>query len=297
MGNSLSIKVFEPDHSIKAAMFIVHGMQEHKERYYAFAEYLRERGIAVICYDLPGHGQSCTKEERGFFGEKHGWTNLVFSALEITFKAKSEYKDVPIIYFGHSMGTMIGRCFLQEYDSLIDGMILSGAPNYNPAAYLGKEIARAAFLARGTHSVTPALVEVAVGSFNKGVENPRTELDWLSVNEKNVDAYIADPDCGFPFTNKGYYDLFNGMTKMHDKNLFKKRNLNLPIYMFAGEEDPCIGGIKGFQSSIQFLKDVGYKNIYPKLYPGLRHETLQEENVEYIYQDIYKWIEKIISAG
>lgn len=291
-GFKLVKTVYRPEQEIKACVFIVHGMQEHQRRYKAFAEELAENGIAVVTYDLPGHGETGKGEDRGWFGAENGWDALVSSARDIAVYARNEFPDVPLIYFGHSMGTMIGRCFLQNYDGLIDGMILSGAPVYQKAASMGKTIAKMTARTAGKKGHSAMLDNLATGSFNKAIEDPRTPLDWLSYNEESVDRYIADEDCGFPFTVQGYYDLFSGMVQMARKELFRVSRPDLPIYFFAGEDDPCIGGKKGFDSSVSLLKKVGYRNITTKLYKNMRHETLQEKNAGAVIRDVIEWIEK-----
>ena len=291
MLENLSYKVFEVE-SPKASVVVVHGMQEHYKRYVEFASYLKDKGYAVFLYDLPGHGDSGSKEDRGYFGEEDGFNNLVLSSLEIVNLAKKTYPNVPVVYFGHSMGTMIGRCFLQNYDALVSAMILSGPPAYVSAAPFGRTIASTVASIKGKKAITPFLTTLAVGGFSKAVKNARTPLDWLSVNEDNVDAYIKDEDCGFHFTNQGYRDLFDGMVRMNNASLYRMHNKDLPIYIFAGEEDPCIGGHKGFESSIALLEKVGYTHIDRKLYEGLRHETLNEKCKEEVFEDVVKWIEE-----
>ena len=285
----LAKKVYRPEGEIKAAVFIVHGMEEHQRRYQAFAQYLNTKGIGVITYDLPGHGET-DPEERGWFGEKNGWDCLVNSAVEIGVLTKKEFPNVPVFYFGHSMGTMIGRTFLQKNDGLIDGIILSGVPNYTPAASAGVVLAKSIALEKGKKGHSKLLDTMATGSFNNVIENPRTPVDWLSYNEENVDRYIEDPDCGFPFTIQGYVDLFEGMLAMHDVKRFRCTKPELPIYVFAGEDDPCIGGKEGFDDSVNTLSKAGYETIETKLYPNMRHETLNETDCITVFEDVSAWI-------
>ena len=221
MSMNLAYTVFRPETEVKAALFVIHGMQEHKERYTSFAKYLNEQGIGVVTYDLPGHGETSKGSERGWFGDHDGWNNLVLSAVEIAQLTRKEFPDVPLVCFGHSMGTMIGRCFLQRYDSLIDAAIFSGAPAYVGAARAGVALANTISAIRGKKGHSKTLDKLATGSFSKAVKNPRTPLDWLSVNTENVDRYIADPDCGFPFTCRGYHDLFAGMVQMNNVSLYR----------------------------------------------------------------------------
>lgn len=181
---NLSYKFYRPETDAKAVVFCVHGMQEHKIRYDAFAKYLNENGIACITYDLPRHGKSAKDGKLGYFSDQDGWKTLVNSAVEIAKMAKEEYPDLPLIYFGHSMGTIIGRVFLQEHDALIDGCILCGIPCYQGACKLGILLAKAVVKVKGKDSQSRFLENLATGSFNKVIDNPETDVDWLSYNKK-----------------------------------------------------------------------------------------------------------------
>lgn len=296
MNNHLSYRIFQPESEPEAVVFTVHGMQEHKERYEALARYLNTQNIACITYDLPGHGETAGDEEnKGWFGEKDGWKNLVESAVDIAVLAQREFPGKPVIFFGHSMGTMIGRAFLETYDGLIDGMILSGAPCYNPGCIFGKATAQLIGKAKGKKGHSRLLDVMATGSFNKAIEHPRTDLDWLSYNEKNVDDYIADEWCGFPFTIQGYADLFELMIRMNDVSLYRCTKPDLPILFFAGEDDPCTGGDKGFRNSVETIEKAGYQNVESRQYPHMRHETLHEDDAETVMKDTADWIrEKVL---
>ena len=297
MSETLATRIYRPETEVKAVMFVVHGMQEHQQRYVKFAEYMASRGIAVITYDLPGHGETSSKEDRGWFGEKNGWRFLAATLTEVCLMAKKEFPDVPVICFGHSMGAMLARTFLQVHDAMIQGLILSGAPNYNPAAKLGRRIAGQRVRRRGGRSHSTLLDALATGSFNSSIKEPRTRLDWLSYNEENVDRYIADEDCGFPFTAQGYYDLFDGMEMMADVKRYHCSNPYLPIRFIAGEDDPCTGGPKGLKDSMSRLEKAGYRSITCKVYPGMRHEILQEKAADAVSAEVADWIlEKVVKV-
>ena len=138
MKTQLATSFFKPEDNIKAVMLIVHGMAEHRKRYDEFATSLSEHGIGVLTYDQRGHGESVKDStELGFFGSENGWLNLVEDAADFLKQLKKEYR-VPVILFGHSMGSMVARCVLKRYETLIDAVILSGAPNYTSAAAAGK---------------------------------------------------------------------------------------------------------------------------------------------------------------
>lgn len=293
----LSFKVYKPEKDPKAVVFCVHGMQEHKMRYDALAKYFTSHNYACITYDLPGHGETAkTKENQGYFSETDGWKTLVDSAVEIATIAKQQFPNIPIIYFGHSMGTLIGRTFLQEHDDIIDGMILSGVPTYQSACKLGVVVAKCVIALKGKKGHSKLLSTLATGSFNKVIDNPETDVDWLSYNKDNVQEYINDEWCGFDFTNVGYLDLFTLMDKMGNTSLYKCTKPTLPIYVFAGEDDPCIGGQKGFEVSIKILKKAGYTHIDTKLFEHMRHETLHEDDAEKVMEEAVKWLDDKIHA-
>lgn len=293
----LSFKVYQPEKDPKAVVFCVHGMQEHKMRYDALAKYFTSHNYACITYDLPGHGETAsTIDNQGYFSDTDGWKTLVDSAVEIATIAKQQFPNIPVIYFGHSMGTLIGRTFLQEHDNLIDGMILSGVPTYQSACKLGIIVAKIVIALKGKKGHSKLLATLATGSFNKVIDNPKTDVDWLSYNTDNVQEYINDEWCGFDFTNVGYLDLFTLMDKMGNTSLYQCTKENLPIYVFAGEDDPCIGGQKGFEVSINILKKAGYKHIDTKLFEHMRHETLHEDDAEKVMEEAVKWLDNNTKA-
>lgn len=290
-------KVYSPEEKPTASVFIVHGMQEYSDRYEQFAEYLKSRGIACVIYDLPGHGANTDNGELGWFGEKDGWKTFVDSAAGAAKLLKEMYPDVPVVFFGHSMGTMVGRCFLQQYDHLIDALILSGAPNYVAAGSAGIAVCRLLSLVKGKHGFSKLLDGMATGGFSKAVKNPETPLDWLSYNKENVRNYINDPLCGKPFTIQGYSDLFTMMKLMGDVKAYNCSKPALPIYLFAGKEDPCIGGEKGFADTIERLQKAGYHSVETKLYEHMRHETLNEIGKAEVYKDTADWIIHAFSSS
>lgn len=292
---SLEARVYRPQTEPQAVLVVVHGMEEHCRRYRDFAVFLRDHGIAVLTYDLPGHGNAARRGgELGWFGAENGWHNLVDSAVRAVEKMKMEYPGVPLWLMGHSMGSMIARCYLQEHDELIDGVILSGAPAYIHGVHAALPLIAAVSRAKGGHGHSRALDRLITGTYNHGIEHPRTQFDWISYNTDNVDRYSADPLCGVPFTVQGYRDLAEGMARTQQKSAYLCRNPDLPVYFLAGKDDPCIGGPEGWSETLQLLQKAGYSNVHAKLYEGMRHEILNETDRRSVYCDILK---AIVSKG
>ncbi len=290
MKTQLATSFFKPQGNIKAVMLVVHGMAEHRKRYDEFATALSEQGIGVLTYDQRGHGESVNdSSELGYFGSENGWLNLVEDTADFLKQLKREYR-VPVILFGHSMGSMVSRCVLKRYEELIDAVILSGAPNYVPVAGAGRAVAKL-ISAFGEKKRSSLLHNMAEGGFIKSIENPETEVDWLSYDKDNVKKYIADPLCGFTFTARGYQDLMSLMVDMHQIEKKTKKS-HLPILFVSGADDPCTGGPKGLDDSIAVLKQTGYEKITNLVYKNARHEILNEKIADKVIEDIVQWVEK-----
>ncbi len=291
MGETLAVSFYKPKGEPKAVVEIVHGMAEHRKRYADFAKYLMNRGFAVYTYDLPGHGETAGTGTLGYFGEANGWTHLVNSAYEVAQTAKAEYPDKPFILLGHSMGSMIARCFLQTHDDMLDALVLSGAPCYQSAAPVGIGIGKALKKVKGAKGYSKVMDFLLTGTFAASIKNARTPFDWLSVNKENVDRYIADPLCGFPFTIQGYIDELQGVCDMHNVSKYHCTKPDLPVLFAAGEYDPCTGGTKGLADSADTLRAAGYSHIDARLFEGMRHEILNECDREKVFAAIAEWIE------
>ncbi len=279
---------------MKAVMVVVHGMAEHRKRYDRFAQKLAQKGIAVLTYDQRGHGESVSDaSDLGYFGAIDGWLGFVRDLDRIVDQLKMKF-DVPIVVFGHSMGSMAARSYLKRFDDKVDALILSGAPNYTPAAYAGRLLAYIMCSLGNEKKRSELLHQMAEGGFANSIEDAETELDWLSYDKANIQRYMQDECCGFTFTNRGYEDLMSLMIDMHKSSGWKKSHLDLPILFVSGKDDPCTGGSKGLTDSIDVLKRAGYTLIDNYVYENARHEILNERIAPEVTEDIVKWIEKVL---
>lgn len=277
-----------------AIVQIVHGMAEHAARYYQFATFLNDHGIAVYAEDHRGHGVTADRNGiHGDFGEEPGWQSVVNDMRTLTEMAEEEFPGVPIFLLGHSMGSFLTRTYVAQFGNKITGVILSGtAGNPGIAAALGRMIARNGMRSKGAAVPNPRLDKMSFGSFNKKIKNPKTNFDWLSVNEDNVEKYINDPWCGFVCSNHFFYELLGGM-----QYIFKKENIlkvphDLPMFFIAGSQDPVGKYGKGVKQSAQLYRHAGVKEVEVKIYPGARHEVLNEDIKEDVFGDILGWIKR-----
>lgn len=278
---------------VKAIFQIAHGMAEHKERYEEFCDFLAQNGYAAVIHDHVGHGESVnSKEELGFFGEVGGRKVLVEDCHSVTTYVKNELGDKPLIFFGHSMGSFIARAYTVTHPEEITAAIYCGTSGANPAAFLAVRIADAVAKSKGSLHRSEFINTLAFGAYNKRIKPARTDFDWLSTDDAQVDKYVADELCGFLFTACGYRDLFLLLRTVSVKKWYKRVPENLPIFLVAGDEDPVGEYGKGVKQVAEDLKKTGHTHVHTKLYRGMRHEILNEVNNEMVMKDILEWSDK-----
>lgn len=286
---SLSLAVFKAEKP-KAVLQMVHGMQEHKERYYPFIEYLNKNGYSVVISDMRGHGEDAPF--LGHIADKKGEEILLDDQKKIYEYIKKEFKDLPVYLFGHSMGSIISRDVLQERSMDYKKVILSGYVAPNPASPVAVFLGNVVRSCSGAKKFSKLLANLALGPYSKAVKDRKTDLDWLSTNEENVQNYINDPLCGFPFTNGSFSALFHLLNNMGKAKRYHNVNKELSFLLAGGEDDPCTGGEKGRANSKKVLEKAGFSNIEVATFKGMRHEILNEKDKESVYQTMLNFLNK-----
>lgn len=271
---------------------IVHGMAEHIDRYDDFAGFLAERGILVVGDDHLGHGKSVQPgEPYGYFCKDDAPTVLVRDEHRLKKMMQEQYAGIPYIILGHSMGSFITRNYLLRYGTGIDAAIIMGTGMQpKPALMFALALTALQGLIFGAKHVSKLVNAVSFGAYNKQIKTPKTPYDWISENEDNVRKYIKDPLCGFIFTINGFQTLFKLIYDLNDKEKLQKMPMNLPVFFVAGADDPVGNYGKGVEQVYRSFEEIGMNNVQMKLYPGDRHEILNETDREDVYGDIYRWI-------
>lgn len=285
-----------PADGVKAVLQIAHGMAEHGERYEDFANYLCSFGFAVFVNDHIGHGKSASNdEELGYFGEIKGWDAFVEDERAFSEVIFKEYPATPLIFFGHSMGSFIAREYIRRYgrDERITAAVFCGTSGTNPASAMAIKIADTVIKLKGSKHYSKLINNIAFAPYNAKTEK-RTAFDWLSTDTAQVDKYIADKHCGFLFTAAGYKDLFTILTRVSGKDWYREMPEEIPVLLIAGEDDPVGAYGKGVKQVYNDLIKAGKKDVSLKLYPGMRHEILNEINNIVVYGDIAAWVKSKI---
>lgn len=282
----LEVCIMEPKGKPKGIIQISHGMAEHKERYYDFMEFLINNGYVCVIHDHRGHGASINKTLGDFNTEDINY--IVDDLYQVTCYIKEKYKDLDIILFSHSMGTLISRCYIKKYDNYIKKVIICGPPTYNSMSNIGIVIST---ILKPFYKNRPnkILNYLTFNSYNKGISKKN---GWICSNTDTVNEYNNDELCGYVFTTNGFINLYKLMKSAFNKKEYRVLNPNLYIFLIAGELDPVIQNVNKFNELKTFLEEAGYKNIKSKLYKNMRHELLNEKDNKSVYKDILEFIEK-----
>ena len=279
----------------KAVLQIVHGIAEFVERYDNFANYLTELGYIVVAEDHMGHGQSINGD--GIQGYFHGgWFTAVEDTMQLMRDTRRDYPDVPYILFGHSMGSFMARTILCQYpDSGIDAAVICGT-GWQPAFALPALIKVVETICKKTGETKPneKLQGMVFGSYNRKVEHPRTAFDWLSRDNKIVDAYIAHPLCGFTASCGLLRDMMKGIHYIEQPKNLEMMRKELPVFFIAGGDDPVGPYGKGVHQTAEAFRKAGMQDVSVHIYPLCRHEILNEINKEEVFADVAQWIENKI---
>ena len=274
---------------------IIHGMAEYIDRYDDFARFMVGKGFVVVGDDHLGHGDSVGENGTyGYFCKKDPATVLVRDEHRLKKLMEAKYPGVPYYILGHSMGSFIARNYLNRYGSGIQGMIVMGTGNQSKALLgASKVLVGLTGFFCGEKHVAKFINKLAFGTFNRAIEDVKTNVDWLTKDEAIVDKYIADERCGFTFTVNGFRGLFELIYRLQKPKNLVTIPKKIPVFFVSGEEDPVGDYGEGVIGAKNDLVRAGLENVSMKLYPGDRHEILNETDKDIVYQDIYEWLESI----
>ena len=272
---TVSACAYLPETEPETVLVIHHGMAEHRERYEPFIGFLCDHGTAVYMHDMANHGKSNEKtDETGWFGETDGWKGLIEDFRTMVRRAAEEHPGKKLIVMGHSMGSFLCRLYTAQYPE---------------DSFAGAILAKAIAAFKGKKHKSALLNRIAFGTYNKRFEG-RTDFDWLTRDREIVDRYIADPYCGYLFTVQGMEDLIRANAASNAKDWYEKVPKNLPVLLVSGEEDPVGDYGSGVKNVADRLKTTGHTRVTVKLYPGCRHEVLNETNRQEVMDDLLAWM-------
>ena len=284
-GIEISYRRWLPDGEARAIVQIAHGASEHSARYGRFARLLTERGYAVYADDHRGHGLTAKVTDVGKSGPR-GWDGMVDDLKEMGDLVRADLGDVPLVLFGHSMGSFLGQLFAERYGNTVDGLVLSGTSGGLT------NVADTVALLETMPADEPAPI---FGPLNAPFEPGRTPFDWLSRDPAEVDKYVADPMCGddAPLTIGFVVDMMRGGMETWKPENEQRVPKGLPVLLITGEADPVSEGGKTVRELEARYKTNGMTDVTGLYYPDARHELLNETNRDDVQRDVADWLDRI----
>jgi alpha-beta hydrolase superfamily lysophospholipase len=290
-GAGIFVRRWLPDGAPRAAVQVAHGLSEHSGRYERLALALTSAGYVVYASDLRGHGPACPPADLGFFAAEDGWRKCLDDLWAVNRRIAADRPGLPIVFFGHSMGSIMGQQFIAERGADLAGAALSATSGTPPATLpFGRMLARFERSRLGPRGHSAALHKMLFEAYNKPFRPARTDFDWLSRDPAEVDKYVADPLCGFPFTVQLAIDLLDALGPIAAKETVARIPKTLPIYVFSGARDPVGAKLDGL---IDAYRSAGLTGVTTRRYPDARHETLNEINRNEVTADLLGWLNSL----
>lgn len=294
--HDIAYKVYYPVGAIKGVVQIAHGMCEHFGRYDDFANFLAKNGYVVCGNDHLGHGNSVKdNSELGYFAEKDGWLCVVKDMFTLTKIMKKNYKDLPYILLGHSMGSFLARAYCTKYGRHLDGVVFSGTTGIIkgvPAMLAAVDGLKAIY---GDRHRSNKLNTLVFGNYNREIEDSDSPYAWISRDKQVIEEHSKDEKGMFIFTLNGFENLAKLSWYISNEKWFETYNKSLPTMFISGDADPVGQYGEGVQEVYDKLKDYSC-NVKIKLYPGARHEVLNEINKQEAYDELLAFFDNCVDG-
>ncbi|HEY2442377.1 MAG TPA: alpha/beta hydrolase [Streptosporangiaceae bacterium] len=270
---------WDPAGTPVAAIQLTHGMGEHALRYAELAGALNRAGLVVYGQDHRGHGDTAGAGPLGDLSPG-GWPALVGDIGLLTAKIRTDQPGRPLFLLAHSMGSFAAQQYLLDHSRDVDGAVLTGTASIDllePALDLDQPL------------------DLTV--FNAAFQPARTDYDWLTRDEAIVDAYVADPKCGFGIDTGSAQAMFAGARRLADPGEVAAMRPDLPVYIAAGELDPVNGGGALLTPLAERYRAAGLADVTVRVYPGARHEILNETNRAEVVADLISWLRETMDTA
>ncbi len=287
--------IWWPSLEPRGVVQLVHGMAEHIMRYEPFALFLNARGFIVCGHDHVGHGESvASHDDWGHIPARNGSAILVGDVGRMrALMRKRVDAELPHFIFGHSMGSFVTRSYISKCGQGLAGAIICGTAHIPPAtSAAGNALARQICATRGERHTSQLLGDLSVGAYAKAIRNPRTPLDWLSYSQENVEAYLADEQCGFAFSAGGNATLTALTLEVCTSKCCKRVPKELPLLYIAGDSDPVGDMGEGVCIAAKMARTAGSEDVSCVIYGHMRHEILNETNAARVMDDVATWMEE-----
>ena len=267
---------WDPTGPPRGVVQLTHGMGEHVLRYEPLAADLTGAGFAVVGQDHRGHGATARDGRWGELGPG-GWDELVRDIGRVSDRVRADLPGLPLVLLGHSMGSFAAQQYVLDHGDELAGLVLTGTAALDllePALDLDQPL--------------------ELSAFNAAFEPARTDYDWLSRDEAQVDAYVADPRCGFGLSQEAGRQMFVSARQVADPQRLGRVRSDLPVYVAVGDRDPVNGALTLVEGLVQRLRDAGLTDVTLRVHEGARHEVFNEINREEVVADLLAWLDRVV---
>lgn len=280
--------------SARGVIQLAHGMIDYVGRYKDMADYLAKEGYILAGNHHLGHGKSVKNEDEfGYFAKSGGVDYVIEDMHRMNKQLREMFPTLPIIIFGHSMGSFLTRLYVEKYPHSIKGAVIHGTAGPNPALPMGKLLAKLIIAFRGGYHKSNILKGLAIGAYQKKYKKEGKNA-WLSTDAEMIADHDDDAFSNFDFTASGYYDLFTMLHACNKKAWFENYPKNLATLVMAGEDDPVGANGKGPRYVYKNLLIKGAQDVSLKMYPDDRHELFKEADREKVFSDLVTWLNEVV---
>ena len=291
--STIQAREWLPEGSPRGVVQIIHGISEHMGRYDHVARFLNENGFLVCGEDHLGHGRTVSDGRYGYFAARGGWEFVVRDIRRLREIEGEKYPGIPYFLMGHSMGSFLARTYLIRWPGTVDGAVLSGTgQEAAPLVAFGRGASNLLCALCGPEHVSGLIYRLSLGSYSRPFRRDGGTGSWLSQDPEMVESNRRDPLCSFRPTVSMFRDMMEGLEFIGSGSNLAKMDPETPIYFFSGDRDPVGSMGKGVRKVEEMFRRAGCRDVTVKLYPGGRHEMLNEINRSEVLEDLLAWLEK-----
>ncbi|MCS7247301.1 MAG: lysophospholipase [Anaerolineales bacterium] len=264
-GQTLFGREWHPTEPPKAVAGLIHGLGEHSGRYAHLAERLNRERIALIAFDLRGHGRS-----EGKRGDSPSFEAYMQDLDAFQRQIEERLEKVPRFFYGHSMGGLLVLNYLIRRKPQITGAICSAAGLHTPLTQQKLKMALVNTLSRWLPQLAlPSGLDASAISRDPEVVR-RYKADplihsWVTLRM----AQATIPAIEFVFRNAG--------------------EIRVPLLILHGTADRLTLP----SGSEELARKVPQSKLV--LFEGLAHELHNEPEKEEVFHTVLQWMNNLLA--